>query len=830
MPPPDLNPPPADILSQGRDQRFEMSWLDFIFCAGVILAGFCFLRDAPYWARNTYVGGAQYGDAEFWWNGALHFSHGIIAENPNLTYRMGYATFGGLVAAVCGPDYRVFHQILLGLFLITAGGLYFSLRDMVGRIAAAAAVLFLVFNPFTAEWIAVSTSDGLGLILNLAALLALIAGVRTRLKLGWIALFGLLFSCGSLTRPLLTPFILPAVIVVLAAAWGKWRAAGLGIGVMLAAFIAPTLAWMSLMAVTTGNFALTGASQDSSTFYAASDPEIQVWRGDMFAKVRESAQRHFHVAEPSGPQLNAEFWILTRENYRRYWHYHLTRFWPHTLQLAGYTHARSAYATAGTNQARTIGQWTLVLLLSAAALWRRRWLAAAAVALLGWAWAAHPQFQAWAVIAASVVGLFGFFFKQRAGLLWAAYWWVGVGALFLIGGTWGATTGATVDLNALGYRLGFQFFFAADLLVIAVLGGVAQGGFQRPPPPSAAQDLPGLIRPSPVALRLVRIFLSVAGLALVLVLGSGAVIVGSRLLARTRAQPVPYPALASLPQSGPVLGARSTRDLTDLMVNLNAHAGARLLVTAMSSGFVWNLPGQQRSILLLYRQDFVQPVQMSPRRFDVEIPRHVPEREWMGRQGAWVVRPFPDTAQLSNLPYYLEMSAVQAFIPLTADGKAYDSAKMVVFPLAKSATQLTASGELTFHDAQPEWSLNSGPQKYPRRFALRPTGPGAASPGFSLKLENARGNKVLRLGVQLESAAGSPPRAPDCATELVAGPAGGARSLWQTSVIAPPADIQWTEIPLADTQGTIHFRSRNLQPGDTLWVYELVLSADDFTK
>ena len=830
MPAADLTAPSGHSPDAGAGRGFAVSWVDFLFCAGVMIAGFFFLRDAPYWARNTYVGNAQYGDAEFWWNGALHFSHGIIAENPNLTYRMGYAAFGGLVAAVCGPDYRVFHQILLGLFLLTSCGLYFSLRHTVGRIAAAAAVLVLVFNPFTAEWIAVSTSDGLGMILSVAALLALVAGVRGRLRLGWIALFGVLFSCASLTRPLMTPFIVPAALAVFASAWGKWRQAALGLGVMLVAFLAPTVAWMSLMAVTTGNFALTGASQDSSAFYAASDPQIQVWRGDMYAKVRDAAKQHFKVAEPSAPQINAEFWNLTRENYRQYWRYHLARLGPHTLQLAGYTHERSAYATPGTTRTRLWIQWGLVIALLAAALWERRWIAAILVGALGWTWVAHPPFQPWAVLAASTLGLIAFCFRQRPAFLWAAFWWVGVFALYLIGGTWGPPLGPTHDLNALGYRLGFQFFFVSDLLVIGALGLIAQWTFSRSTGPDPADNPPVWARPSPVAARLTGIFLSVAALALLLILGSGAIIVGSRLIARARIRPVAYPEIKTLAGLSAFRDAQPVRDQTDLMVNLNAHAATRLLVTAMSSGFVWNQPGQQRAILLLYRQDFIRPVQMNPRRFDVEISQQLSERAWMDRQGAWVVRSFPDTAQVSNLPYYLEMAAVQAFIPLTADGKAYDPAKLVVFRIAKSATQLTASGELTFHGANPEWSLNSGSQKYPRRFALRPTGSASSNPGFSLKLDNAHGNKVLRLGVQLEPAAGSPPRAPDCATNLVSGTEGGVRSLWQTSILAPPADIQWTEIPLADATGTIHFNCQNLQPGDILWVYELVLTADDFTK
>jgi hypothetical protein len=805
----------------------QLSWADFIFCAGVLVAGFLFLHNAPYWARNTYVGNAQYGDAEFWWNGALHFSQGIIAENPNLTYRMGYAVFGGLVAAVCGPDYRIFHEILLGLFLVASCGLYCSLRPTVGRVAAAGVVLLLVFNPYTAEWIAVSTSDGLGMILNLSALLALLAGIRGRLRLGYIALFGVLFSCGSLTRPLMTPFIVAAAIAVIAASWGKWRRAALGIGVMLAAFLAPTLAWMSLMAATTGNFALTGASQDSSAFYAASDPQIQVWRGDMYAKVRVAAQRQFHVEEPNAVQINAEFWTLTRDNYRKYWRYHLARLWPHTLELAGYTPVRCTYATSETTQGRTFIKWVLVIALLATALGRRKWAAATTVGALGLIWAAYPQVQAWAVIGASLVGLLALFLRRPAGFLWAAFWWVGVLALFLTGGTWGPPLGAVHDMNALGYRLGFQFFYVTDLLVVGVLGAIVCA--KAPEPRFLPQPAfwGGLTRPSPAARRVAMVFLALAGLALGLLLACGAVMVGSRLIARARATTVPYPEITTLANLGPARGAKPTRDQTDLMVQINEHTGSRLIVNAMSSGFIFNLPGQQRCVLLLYRQDLLQPVQMNPRRFDVEIAQHLPEREWMGRKGAWVIRPFPDTAQVSNQIYYIEMSSVQAFIPLTADGRAYDRAKMIVFPLAKSGTQLVAAGDLTFQDATVEWSLNSGQEKYPRRFALRCTGP---NPGFTLLLDHAHGKASLRLGVQLEPAPGSAPRAPDCITQLVAAPGVDGRTLWQTSILAPPPDIQWTEIPLGDTRGAVHFSAKNVKPGDTLWVYELVLRADDFTK
>jgi len=97
------------------------------------------------------------------WNGALHFSHGIIAENPNLTYRMGYAAFGGwsrrsAAGLPCFPP-----KILLGLFLATVlWSLSFFAATGGGAPGAAAADRVADLQSFTAEWLAISTSAGSG--------------------------------------------------------------------------------------------------------------------------------------------------------------------------------------------------------------------------------------------------------------------------------------------------------------------------------------------------------------------------------------------------------------------------------------------------------------------------------------------------------------------------------------------------------------------------------------------------------------------------------------------------------------------------------------------
>jgi len=793
----------------------EISWLELLFLLLVVVGGFAFLHDANVWARNATIGDGQYGDAEFWWNGALHFSRGIVAQNPNLTYRMGYAVFGGLVAAVLGPEYRDFHTVLLAIFLLLTGGLYFSLRPVAGRIAAGVAVVLLVFNPYTAEWLAVSTSDALGMILNLSALIALAAGVRDGLRLRWIALFGVLFSLGSLTRPLMTLFLAPALLVVIHTAWRQWGRIFRGTGVMLVTFAVPSLAWMSIMAAVTGNFAITGDSQDASAFYAASDPQIQVWRPDMYGKVQESACKRYHVPNPSPSQLNAEFWALTRANYLQHWRFHLGRAWPHVQELARFTPAQASYANQETTPMRQLVKAAAVLALLAVSLARGRWGSALLLGGLGGLWVGQSSCLPQLVMAASLVAVLLLARQHRSCFLWGTYWWVGILALFLVGGTWGPPLGATWDLNALGYRLGFQFLFVGDVLILLLLGVLAQGS--GAPAFATHTSKYWWLCPSPRARQLSGNLLVLVALGLILLLGAGGTIVGTRLVKRALANLVPYPELRRTEGSDLVRNAEPIAGDQELHVRLNARDGSRLLVKGMCSSFIWNLLGQQRAILLLYRQDCLYPINMNPSRFDGEVSRHLPRRQWMNRQGAWVLRSFPNTAPVSNLPYYYEMPAIQVFVPLAKDGRSFDMDQAVVFPLAKTATQLLAGHELTFFGAAPKWAVDSGPLKYARRFALLP-GP----IGWNLNLSHARGNRSVSFHVQHEAVARASP-----VHVRLASSAG--KVLWESELPAGGAPVN-VQLALPVDTTDLRFLSSDLPAGSTLWFYELMLVSDDFTQ
>jgi hypothetical protein len=787
----------------------------------LILLGLVSLHDAPHWGRDGYVGNAQYGDAEFWWNGALHFSQGIVAENPNLHYRMGYAAFAGTLAAVLGSDYRVFHLLLLAVFLALAVWLYLGLRRTSGRLVAAVVTVGLVFNPYTAEFLAISTSDGLGLLFNLAALLALLAALRQAdVHLGWLAAFGVLFACNSLTRPLMTPFIAAAALAVGAQLWGRWRRTWQAWAVLVGAFLAPTLAWMAFMGATTGNFALTGEGQDASAFYAASDPQIQVWRPDMYDAVRDSARSRLHTQNLTSAQMNAEFWTLTRKNYVKHWRFHWARLGRHILVLSQTTPDQATMASPAWRWERQ-GLKVLLAAILCVVGWRQgRHVRAALAAGLALTWAGWSGSQPWLLLVAGLLGCIHLFRAQRALFIWSSYWLVGAFALYLTGGTWGPPLSPTHEINALGYRLGFQFFFANDLIIILSLAWLAGG----PLVPSSARVWRGLTGPAEGAQHALHLARLLAGAVLVGLLLWGGVLVAARLHARAQTQPVPYPALSLLQTEPGLAAAQPISELTALLVAINRHDGTRLLTQAGSAGFVWNLPGQQRAVLLLYQQDRLTPVQLHPRQFYAEVPQHLPVAPWLYRQGAWLLRSFPDAAPAHNQAYYVNNAAVQAFIPVTADGRTYAVAQRVDFPLALYATQLVGARLLTFTGMAQEWSTNSGREKYPRRFSARATGPDGSVGVLRFDLSRARGHRQLSFGVQLESVQGRPISA---ALRLVGDSA--ATPMWQTRLSSPDGSVTRLQLPLPDDLSALRLECDLPPGGHTLWFNELVLSADDFT-
>lgn len=813
----------APLACLGSPSTRDVTWAEFTFCLLLVVAGVVFLGDAVTWGSSAYVGGAQYGDAEFWWNGALHFSQGIIADNPNLTYRMGYAAFAGSLAAVFGPDYRVFHLILVILFLVTTCGLYFGLRARLGRPAAGIAAMLLVFNPYTAEWLAISCSDGLGMLFNLLAMLALIAGLANPHDFRWLAAFGVLFACNSLTRPLMTPFIGPAMLVVCLPFWGKWKSMLRAMLVLVVAFATPTLGWMAFMWATTGNFALTGSSQDSSAFYAASDPSIQVWQGSMYDHVRESAAKHHQVDAPTPAQINAEFWILTRKNYREYWRYHSARLWQNLTVLAAFSPNEASQSTITLKWFRWFLKLALVAALVTNSVGKRSPGSIGVLLGIGVLWIAIPAMQSWLVLAGCLAAISSLWTSRREPFVWTAFWLVGTFALFLTGGVWGPPVSTPPSFNALGYRLGFQYLFSGDLVIALALASI---GRHRPDKPvcASAGGSP-FFRPAAPAKAIIVNSARTIALALGTCLFVGGSIVIWRHFVRTHTEKAPYPSPAAIRTPDTFEDARIVTNIADLRLALGQADGQLLLTNATSSSFVWNLPGQDRAVLLLYQQEAVRPIELSPRWFHAEVAQHLDVGSWMNRQGAWLLRSYRDDEPPHNLPYYINSPAIRAFVPLLPDQSGFDLKNIVRFPVAKYASQLTASGELTFSGLHPAWSLNSGTMKYPRRFAAISNDPsGTGSLRFDLR--HARGQRRLSFAVQLESPTPNPARA---TLRVTTNSAGASNVRWDHIAFSTDGGPTAVGIQIPAEADAVELECDVNDPQSQLWFYELVLQADDFT-
>lgn len=886
---------------------------DLLIVGVFIIGGSLFFWDVAYWAGLVNMGNSQYGDAAFWWNGALHFAKGIIKDNPNLDYRMGYAIFSGLYIAVFGGSFLVFHKFLVFVFLFSASTLYFSLKPSLGRIAAAGATALLIFNPFSAEWLAISTSDSVGLILNILALSYLIHGSRSGLHFGFLSAFGFLLACASLTRPLMSPFIALAVVILLLRGVAPWRRRFQGVGIVLTAFAVPTLLWVIALHSVTGSWAMAGT--DSSTFYAGSDPKIQVWNGAMHEKVLESARSRYQTKNVSQAQLDKEFWILAKENYASHFDFHLLRVVPHTLALAGFSNRDMAKNTLrwdlirqGILTATMIG----LVLLSAV---QRRWLGALLAGVLGsilvmlpasqslpetqtlpivrdvleaqtqlttqffpilqrlFAIPALPTIQAVVCLIATVLFALSAFCTKRGGAYAAIalYWWTGVTVLYFVGGTWGPPLGAVHGMNALGYRLGSQFFFINDLAVVAFLGLVAtlKFPFSMQSSRSTAIErwlhsvLTAKIAPN-LDIRALFYFGTMAFVSFVVISGMvGGAVIGCRVWHRNHDAPLPFPPVAEIQSwwqentgllrvEKPLKTVLNIAALSDEIGSTGAGgvASPYVLFTGGMSDFVWNFDGQSRSQSMIYLQDNVSPFRMSSnvyipddkgqvQRFAslvyVEFPTHLDDSQWAGKQGAWVVRRLVDLPSKSNLPFYFTETAVKAFIPLSAEKKGYDFSAARIFPLQKYASQLYATGDLKVLSGVLGWDYTSGAEKYSRRFSVALDKKIDHSEPIVIELDTSKaiGARALSFKWSLERAVDGTQSAASMATLTVlpSGQAGqgGGYYFGDVAPVAVPPMLKSVGINLIQPKDNkVKFVLNGVMPTDKVWFYEFNVQADEF--
>lgn len=695
-----------------------ISWFDFIIMGLLLIAGFFYLHDSVYWGLGN-ISGVPYGDSQFWWDGAVQIAQGILQDNPGKGFRPGYFILTGLTLPVLGQQFKQFFPYFLLAFLTGSTIFYFALRPLVGRWTAACVVGMLIFNSFTAEWVATPTTDATGLLLNLVALSCLLIGINRNLHRGWLSLFALFFALATLTRPLMTPFIGLVFLTILLVPTIGIKKKVITALIMLIVFSVPTFSWMGIQKILVNEWSV--STGDASTFYGASDPAIQAWHPSMYEKISKLTEARYHI-KPTEALLNQTFWHETLNNYQKYAKYHFNRIIPHVWEIASFTPKRSAHGSE---------QWRITFLILVAlgmAFWlllQRHFSKAIILSVI-----AFSIFNIYPEKIITIMTLGGAFLallvkpqkkSSIAIFLVSCYWFVGVATLYLIGGTWGPPLGAIFDLNALGYRLGSQFFFVGDLLAayflywIAIIPEKNESNFYY--------------RPSPLARIFVMSFFGIFFISTLIVYIIGTVVVVERNYARSVALPTPFPSVISLvTQYHQKIGHRLTP-----AVSMNGSLNKKMLssidgkkdsgdiiFTGIVSPFIWNLEGQKRAQILVHTQSNSYPPAMGPSFLILEIPQHIDVKDWQGVQGAFVVRQIKNNHNESHVPYYYTTPTLRAFIPLSRTGMNYDFAKTIWFPLVKNATQLESSHELQFENSKITWAQISGAAKFPRRFFITP--------------------------------------------------------------------------------------------------------------
>lgn len=742
--------------------------LDILFVAFIFAVGGVFLWDIQKWAGITLIGSSQYGDAAFWWSGGLHVAEGVFKDNPNVDFRMGYALFSGVFISLFGSDFWFFHKILVILFLFSVTALYFAIKPAFGRMVSAGVATLLIVNPYSAEWLSISTSDSLGLIFNILAISSLVVGLRYKYKLNYIFLSGILISLGGITRPLMAPFIIVALAIVFNSLRITIKSRLQATTLLMLAFAIPVFLWMVALHNITGSWALAG--HDSTAIYAASDPEMQVWNGAMYEKVADSAKQRYQVQSVTAAQLNSEFWNLAAINYKNNIGYHIGRIVPHVWDIAEFSNKFMARNTERLDLIRKLILEFVVIGLAISAAKRGKWLGSILVTVSGLLILLYPTIP----IVITLIGAILFLVPplcaryDKAYTIIAAYWWVGVAVLFFVGGTFGPPLGAVHALNALGYRLGFQFFFVNDVILLAMLGQMSSIGEYKNRTckcnKSANQDLLGRSRldviPAPI-LKGARLFLF--GLASIMIAGS--LVVGYRVWTRAYLVPKIYPAVGDLnswwaKHDGAYAAINKLQIAHDVdeiraaasQYSLGVNASPYIAFSGKISDFIWNLLGQNRSQAIIYFQKNIVPDTMHPNHLYVEFPQQLNEDQWRGRRGLWIARRFPDNPRKSNLPFYFSEISIKAYIPLASDGANYDYDNAEIFPIQRYASQLYSSGELRVQEGLLRWEDNSTDEKFPRAFSVMRNSKTGTDDSIKLKLDisRAKGNRNLSFNWQIK--------------------------------------------------------------------------------
>jgi hypothetical protein len=190
--------------------------------------------------------------------------------------------------------------------------------------------------------------------------------------------------------------------------------------------------------------------------------------------------------------------------------------------------------------------------------------------------------------------------------------------------------------------------------------------------------------------------------------------------------------------------------------------------------------------------------------------------------------------------YHFENPQVQAFIPLAADGRDFNVAGAIRFPLTLYAAQLAADGKLAAQGGRIDWLTHNPGERERRWFNLMPPEPLVDDElrSLTIDLEVMQGRRSLSFLFRVEPIPGHP-FAKDPVHVMVAGMSSGDGGATIEQPIAEldsasrgsPVDTPFhaVELPLGDELQAVTISFAPIRPIEMVRVVELRLSADDVT-
>jgi Dolichyl-phosphate-mannose-protein mannosyltransferase len=672
------------------------SLFDLTVAVVLLAGGLAFHWDFQSWTVGL-IGECPFGDAECWWDGALRVSEANISNYPGEGYRPGFFVLAGLTLPVLSPSVAVFHKFLLTLILSAFVLLYLALRSSLGRLGASFGVALAVFNPYIAQWLATPTTEGLGLLLHVLSLSCLLLAVSKGLHRSWLCGFGFFFALGTLTRPLLTPFIGGALLCLLLLPRVSFRQRAVAAGLIVLAFLFPTFSWMAVQRVVVKRWSI--STNDASAFYAASSPLIQTWSPNLDEAMKAQARWRFQVDEPTRPQIDSAYWKATIENYKANARYHLDRLLPHVWTMACFPPVNAPSGTARWQTsllAGLAGALCLGLLLR-----REWWRAGVMVGAAACLWLS-PQTAGFLTCAGAVLALL-----RRPGeakdlcrVLLACYWICGVICLYLVGGTCGPPLSVMMFVNALGYRLYTQVAFSGGLLAGYFLCQIASlhlSHAETPEGTEAAEPPPGIwdrffTIPNPLAGRLIQGSFAGIFAGALLVYAAGTFLVIQRACAHANAQQLDYPDLSPVadyctrtlaqPDDRPLPIAQDFEALSKVLDARKANETEYVLSTGQIGPLLWRPGGQDRTLFRLHLQRQASPSVRGKLSEMVQVSAQFSCAEWAGAKGAFLLSAVHPGA--STLTSGAARVVLRAYVPLAENGLGYDLDRAIWFPLNRS--------------------------------------------------------------------------------------------------------------------------------------------------